>query len=123
MILSPYKAQVKLLEGLFRRKGLPDRVTISTIDGAQGKEADLVVVALVRANPTGRVVFTDDGRRLNVAITRARAGVVIVGHVPTAAMSTGSGMSRLVEELKDMECVLETYEGGARQMDRNATRS
>ena len=57
------------------------RIEVSTINAAQGQEADLVIISLVRANATGSVGFTDDAKRFNVAITRARAGVIIVGHL------------------------------------------
>ena len=63
-----------------------------TVDSSQGQEADLVIISMVRCNPTGRVGFTNDARRLNVAIARARAGVVIIGHLPTsraASMTAG----------------------------------
>ena len=94
MILAPYRGQVKLLERYIRKQR--KRIIISTIDAAQGQEADLVIVSLVRANARGLVGFVDDGRRLNVSITRAKAGVIIVGHLFTTLHATTSGLPQLL---------------------------
>ena len=82
LVLTPYRGQHTLLTERLSKYG-NSRVEVSTIDAAQGQEADLVIISLVRANATASVGFTDDAKRLNVAITRAKAGVVIVGHLAT----------------------------------------
>ena len=101
-ILSPYGAQVKLLNDTIMRQGDTRNyrhAVISTVDSAQGSEADLVIVSLVRANPTSKVGFTDDARRINVATSRARRAVIIVGHVPTCMAATTSGLPELLSSL------------------------
>lgn len=82
---------MRLLSELLGRAALPAdhlqrcSLAISTVDGYQGREADAVVFSAVRCNPEGRVGFLADERRLNVAITRPRRGLVVVGHQATLA--------------------------------------
>lgn len=86
-IISPYKAQVRLLRQLLKRDGFlkPFRrqVSINTVDAFQGQERDVVIISMVRANEQGHIGFLGDLRRMNVAITRARYKVIIVGHAET----------------------------------------
>ena len=65
----------------------------------------MVIICMVRANLTGKVGFTDDARRLNVATTRARSGVILVGHLPTLAAAAQSGMPELVTNPAFSECI------------------
>jgi superfamily I DNA and/or RNA helicase len=82
-IISPYRAQVQLLRQLLRKnEGLkPFRraITVNTVDGFQGQERDVIVISLVRSNDEGQIGFLRDLRRMNVAITRARMKVIILG--------------------------------------------
>jgi len=78
MIITPYKAQVRVLEELFKSVN-DSQLRIVTVDGSQGSEADIVIVSCVRCNRTSEVGFTSDTRRINVALSRAREGIVIVG--------------------------------------------
>lgn len=82
-ILSPYNGQVRLLTSLLAKRAptvLSSRnVTISTIDGYQGREADLIILTTVRSNGRKELGFVTDERRMNVAITRAKRGLVVVG--------------------------------------------
>jgi ATP-dependent RNA/DNA helicase IGHMBP2 len=81
-VITPYNAQVQLLrERLAAHAGLE----ISTVDGFQGREKEAVVLSLVRSNPEGEVGFLADRRRLNVAVTRARRHVALVGDSATLA--------------------------------------
>ena len=82
-IISPYRAQVQLLRQLLRRSDFfrPYRrfITVNTVDGFQGQERDIIVVSLVRSNEAGQIGFLRDLRRMNVAITRARMKLIILG--------------------------------------------
>ena len=86
-VISPYRAQVQLLRRLIRKKEFfkPYRnlVTVNTVDGFQGQERDVIVISLVRANADGQIGFLSDLRRMNVAITRARMKLIILGDVAT----------------------------------------
>jgi regulator of nonsense transcripts 1 len=79
-ILTPYSRQVDLL------KQLCGRFTVSSIDGFQGQEADIVIFVTVRCNLQGEIGFLKDMRRLNVALTRAKAGLIILGDQTTLTM-------------------------------------
>lgn len=86
-IISPYKAQVQYLRNKVKSSNFfrPFRsvITINTVDGFQGQERDVVFISLVRANESGQIGFLNDLRRMNVAITRARMKLVILGEVST----------------------------------------
>ncbi len=86
-IITPYRAQVQLLRGMVRREEAlaPIRhlVTVGTVDGFQGQERDVIVISLVRANAEGNIGFLRDLRRMNVAVTRARMKLIILGDVAT----------------------------------------
>ena len=82
-IISPYRAQVQLLRRLLMKREFfkPFRrlISVNTVDGFQGQERDIIVISLVRANDEGQIGFLRDLRRMNVAITRARMKVIILG--------------------------------------------
>ena len=82
-IISPYRAQVQLLRQQVRKSEFfkPFRrfISVNTVDGFQGQERDIIVISLVRSNEEGQIGFLRDLRRMNVAITRARMKVIIVG--------------------------------------------
>lgn len=80
-ILTPYVAQAKLLKTLARETGLE----IGSVDGFQGREKEAVILSLVRSNEAGQIGFLGDMRRLNVAITRARRLLVVIGDSATIA--------------------------------------
>ena len=86
-VISPYKAQVQLLRRMFGRdaffKPFRNLVTVNTVDGFQGQERDIIVISLVRANEEGNIGFLSDIRRMNVAITRARMKLFILGNPDT----------------------------------------
>lgn len=88
-IISPYKAQVHYLRQLIKRDAFfrPFRrlITVHTVDGFQGQERDVIFISLVRANKEGQIGFLSDLRRMNVAITRARMKLIIVGDSDTLA--------------------------------------
>ena len=86
-IISPYKGQVQLLRRMLRKdsywKPLRPLISINTVDGFQGQERDIILISMVRNNEQGQVGFLSDLRRMNVAITRARMKLIIIGHSPT----------------------------------------
>ena len=86
-IISPYRAQVQYLKRLIKKrpffKPFAHLISINTVDGFQGQERDVILISMVRANSAGQIGFLHDLRRMNVAITRARMKLIIVGHVPT----------------------------------------
>ena len=86
-LISPYKAQVQYLRQLIKRDAFfkPYRhlITINTVDGFQGQERDVILISLVRANEEGQIGFLNDLRRMNVAITRARMKLIILGDTST----------------------------------------
>nr|WP_294946363.1 AAA domain-containing protein [uncultured Mucilaginibacter sp.] len=85
-IISPYKAQIRVLKELFDASPLSlyvDKISINTIDSFQGQERDVVYISLTRSNSEGTIGFLADTRRMNVAMTRARKKLVIVGDSAT----------------------------------------
>ena len=86
-IISPYRAQVQYLRSLIKKREFfkPYRslVSVNTVDGFQGQERDVILISLVRSNEEGQIGFLRDLRRMNVAITRARMKLIILGNVRT----------------------------------------
>ncbi len=86
-IISPYRAQVQLLRRMLRKsayfKPLRHLITVNTVDGFQGQERDIIVISMVRHNDQGQIGFLRDLRRMNVAITRSRMKLFIIGDAPT----------------------------------------
>jgi len=83
-VISPYDAQVQRLRQILSSR-LDQGLEVDTVDGFQGREKEAVVVSLVRSNDAGDVGFLADVRRMNVAITRARKKLVVVGDGATVA--------------------------------------
>ena len=80
-VIAPYAAQVRLLRERLDVPGLE----IDSVDGFQGREKEAVVISLVRSNPRGEIGFLGDLRRMNVAMTRAKRKLVVVGDIATLA--------------------------------------
>jgi ATP-dependent RNA/DNA helicase IGHMBP2 len=93
-VISPYSAQVRLLEELLPVPGLE----IDSVDGFQGREKEAVVVSLVRSNPEGEIGFLADVRRMNVALTRARRKLLVVGD--SATLAADDFYRRFIEHLE-----------------------
>jgi superfamily I DNA and/or RNA helicase len=83
-VIAPYDAQVQRLRQLLAGR-VEQGLEVDTVDGFQGREKEAVVVSLVRSNDAGEVGFLADVRRMNVAITRARKKLVVVGDSATIA--------------------------------------
>ncbi|MCQ2130465.1 MAG: AAA domain-containing protein [Bacteroidales bacterium] len=86
-IISPYKAQVHYLRQRVKSdpffKPFRHLITVNTVDGFQGQERDIIIISLVRANENGEIGFLRDLRRMNVAMTRARMKLIILGDAST----------------------------------------
>ena len=82
-VISPYRAQVQYLRQMVKKepffKPYRSLISINTVDGFQGQERDIILISLVRNNPKGDIGFLRDLRRMNVAITRARMKLIILG--------------------------------------------
>jgi superfamily I DNA and/or RNA helicase len=82
--ITPYAAQVRLLRDLLAPQ-VAEGLEIGTVDGFQGREKEAIVLDLVRSNPQGQIGFLADVRRTNVAITRARSFLLVIGDSATLA--------------------------------------
>ena len=86
-IITPYRGQARLLRRLLKMqhyfRKLKRHIAVGTVDGFQGQERDVIVISLVRDNADGAIGFLRDLRRMNVAMTRARMKLIIVGNAQT----------------------------------------
>ncbi len=92
-IISPYKAQVNLLREIFEEQFPEDdllynKVVINTVDSFQGQERDIIYISLVRSNEKGEIGFLADTRRMNVAMTRAKKKLVVIGDSGTIGQNS-----------------------------------
>lgn len=108
-IISPYYAQTRLLVNTFesgyaasrlrpllgvQRAAEAGEVEVNTVDGFQGREKRVVLLSTVRSNPGGFIGFLTDRRRLNVALTRAKDALIVVGNERTLRKAALAGLSR-----------------------------
>ncbi len=86
-VISPYKVQTQYLRSLIRKraefKPFRNMISVNTVDGFQGQERDIILISLVRSNDQGNIGFLNDLRRMNVAMTRARMKLIIIGDAST----------------------------------------
>lgn len=112
-VISPYKSQVQLLRKLIKKSQelAPVRhlISINTVDGFQGQERDVILISMVRGNDEGRIGFLGDLRRMNVAITRAKMKLFIIGDSST--LSKTSFYQRLVSHV-EKHGLLQTLQEG-----------
>lgn len=103
-IISPYRAQVQYLRRMIKKSDFfrPFRhlVSVNTVDGFQGQERDVILISLVRANAEGQIGFLRDLRRMNVAMTRARMKLIILGDAGT--MTRHPFYKKLYEYINDI---------------------
>jgi ATP-dependent RNA/DNA helicase IGHMBP2 len=92
-LIAPYGAQVRLIRSLISEnfdfpylKALHDQITIDTVDGFQGQERDLMLISLTRSNDRGEIGFLSEERRMNVALTRAKRKLILIGDSSTLAV-------------------------------------
>ena len=104
-VISPYQAQVHYLRQLLKKRAFfapyKHLITVNTVDGFQGQERDVIVISLVRANEKGEIGFLNDLRRMNVAITRARMKLIILGNAAT--LTRHPFYKRLYEYISTLE--------------------
>ncbi len=98
-VITPYKDHEDYLKQL-----IPD-VEVKTVDGFQGREKEVIIISLVRSNPQEEIGFLEDLRRLNVALTRAKRKLILVGDAKT--LSSNEVYKRLIEFIKEKGKVLE----------------
>jgi hypothetical protein len=104
-VITFYKAQVNYLNNLLSRHY--PKIKIQTVEGSQGDENDIVLISFVRANPKGNVGFVDDFQRLNVALTRARYLLVMLGYMETLLKKGGTAVSSLIQNVQKRSRVFE----------------
>ncbi|KAK1262046.1 hypothetical protein QJS04_geneDACA019590 [Acorus gramineus] len=111
-VISPYKAQVVALQDKLGKTYKNQRyftVKVKSVDGFQGSEEDVIIISTVRSNNHGSVGFLQNPRRTNVALTRARHCLWILGNEPTLSRSR-SVWGKLVEDAKDRGCFYDVDE-------------
>lgn len=105
-VIAPYAAQVRLLRDQLRIEGLE----IDTVDGFQGREKEVVIISLVRSNSKGEIGFLGDTRRMNVALTRARRKLIVIGD--GATIGGNSFYQRLLTYFESQEAYGTVWEHG-----------
>lgn len=114
-IITPYSAQVTKLRELFRTDNPLDRIEISTVDGFQGREKEIIILSLVRSNDDKKVGFLADYRRLNVSITRCKRQLCVVGDFETIGQSKVPFLSKWCKWCEDNDVDLRYVDYGELQ--------
>lgn len=103
-IISPYRAQTQFIRGLIKNtpffKPIRRLISVNTVDGFQGQERDIILISMVRSNDEGQIGFLRDLRRMNVAMTRARMKLIIIGNSRT--LSSNKFYSSLFNHIKNL---------------------
>ncbi|KAF4956901.1 hypothetical protein FGADI_3504 [Fusarium gaditjirri] len=94
VVLTPYTRQAEVLKRMLF--SIPSKIEVSSIDGFQGREADIIVFVTVRCNAHGEIGFLKDMRRMNVALTRARSALIVVGNQVTLTDGTADEESAVM---------------------------
>ncbi|KAK0221815.1 SEN1 N terminal-domain-containing protein [Armillaria fumosa] len=109
-IITPYRGQLLELGRLFEEefgRDISNKVAFNTVDGFQGQEKDVIILSCVRAGPgVTSVGFLADVRRMNVALTRAKSSVFIVGHAPTLERSN-KFWTQIIVDARERSCLIE----------------
>ncbi len=98
-VITPYKDQREILRDL--------ECEVNTVDGYQGREKEVIIISLVRSNPFGNLGFLTDYRRLNVAITRAKRKLIVIGNLNT--VSSDPVYRRFIEYINEKGIIIEEY--------------
>jgi ATP-dependent RNA/DNA helicase IGHMBP2 len=111
-IIAPYKAQVSLLGDLaadwVASNGLEELISVNTIDAFQGQERDFIYISLTRSNEAGQIGFLKDKRRMNVAMTRAKQQLVVIGD--SATLSNDTFYDSMITHYQEMEAYRSAFE-------------
>ena len=111
-VLTFYSEQVRCVRKVLAAGGVQEGVSVGTVDGAQGAEADAIVLSFVRSNTRGAIGFVDDWRRLNVAMTRAKRCLLLIGHAETlSAGEAGEAASDVVRAAARANAIYSFAEG------------
>ncbi len=105
-VIAPYAAQVRLLRN---RLQLPD-LEVDTVDGFQGREKEVIILTFVRSNPEGEIGFLSDTRRTNVALTRAKRALRVIGD--SATLATHPFYRELLEHFEEHASYRSVWELG-----------
>ncbi|KAL6452796.1 SEN1 Helicase SEN1 [Candida maltosa Xu316] len=111
-IISPYKEQIRTIKDVFVRtygRNILDEIDFNTVDGFQGQEKEIIIMSCVRASPTGNVGFLSDIRRMNVALTRARTTLWILGNKDS--LSRNKVWNELLTDAQKRDCITKAYPG------------
>lgn len=111
-IIAPYKAQVRVLTDLYlsyeHLQQVKDLITIDTVDAFQGRERDIIYISLVRSNDKGEIGFLGDTRRMNVAMTRAKKKLVMIGD--SATLGSHEFYSAFLDYIQEIEAYQSAFE-------------
>lgn len=116
-VISPYKEQIRTLQTVFRKKygqTILDEIDFNTVDGFQGQEKEIIIMSCVRASETGNVGFLSDVRRMNVALTRARTSLWILGNAES--LLRNKVWKLLLEDARRRDCVTDAAPGFLRRL-------
>jgi senataxin len=111
-IISPYKEQIKTIKDIFIRKygySITTEIDFNTVDGFQGQEKDIIIMSCVRASENGSVGFLSDIRRMNVALTRARSSLWILGN--SNSLLRDKVWKKLIMDATARNCISNAYPG------------
>mmetsp|Transcript_27223 Transcript_27223/g.57814 ORF Transcript_27223/g.57814 Transcript_27223/m.57814 type:complete len:136 (-) Transcript_27223:1265-1672(-) len=114
-VVTPYSSQVALIKSMMARdqvfrtlaQSFPHEIEVKSVDAYQGRERDLIIFSAVRSNRHGRIGFLTDWRRMNVALTRAKHGLIVFGDADTLK-SGDKHWSAFVRWCESMGCFVHT---------------
>ncbi|WP_162418841.1 AAA domain-containing protein [Cyclobacterium roseum] len=114
-LIAPYRAQVRLIreyldeseEWLFLKQKM-ENISINTVDGFQGQEKDIILISLTRSNPQGEIGFLSDTRRMNVALTRAKRKLIVLGD--SATIGSHPFYQAFLDHVQANDCYHSVYE-------------
>ena len=104
-VISPYRAQVRLLRD--KLADLPE-LEVDSVDGFQGREKEAIIISLVRSNHEGEIGFLSDTRRTNVAFTRARRSLIVIGD--SATLSNHPFYQRMIAHMESTGAYASVWE-------------